>query len=201
MKQQVNLVPAKLKSQGDWPSGRLMFLLTILLCLSMVVISVIDGRQLYLAQARLSIQEQKQSRLQEKIEVLKNEAAEPKTDPTLDGKIKDLEERLAQKDRLRNALRGDMTGNTAGYSDLFIALAKQSVPGVWLTHVIIADTGADIKLAGYTRSADLVPLYLERLSSINTFSGSRFHDIRIKKADVITAGLGCCTFVVESESP
>ena len=146
-----------------------MLLLTFLICLSMVGIAVIDGQQLYLAQSEFSIHEQNHSQLQAKIKALQNEAAAPNTDPSLDGKIKDLEERFAKKDRLRNALKGDLFGDTSGYSDAFIALGTQSVPGLWLTHLVISGTGASIKLTGRTRSADQVPLYLEKLSNVNTF--------------------------------
>ncbi len=198
MKQQINLAPAKLKNQGDWPSGRLMMLLTILVCLLMLVIGIVDGRQLYLVYGEFNIHAQKHSQLQIKIKALENEAALPKVDATLDGKINALEERFVPKDRLRNALKGDLFGETSGYSDLFIALARQSVPGVWLTHLVISGSGVNIKMTGQTRSAELVPLYLEKLSNENSFSGTQFNNFKIKKADVIGDSPSCCIFTVES---
>jgi len=198
MKQQINLAPAKLKNQGDWPSGSLMLLSTILACLLMLVIGVMDGWQYYLAHNEFSTHEQNHSQLQIKIKQLQNEAALPKTDPTLDGKIKALEARFAPKERLRNALKGDLFSEASGYSDLFIALAEQSVPGVWLTQLVISGTGANIKITGQTRSAELVPLYLERLSNETSFSRTRFDNVKIKKADLVTANSSCCTFIAES---
>jgi len=198
MKQQINLAPARLKNQGDWPSGGLMLISTILVCLLMLVISIIDGRQLYLAHSEFSIHDQNYFQLQAKIKVLQNEAALPKADATLDGKIKALEERLVPKELLRNALKGNLFGEVSGYSALFVALARQSVPGVWLTHLVISGTAANIKMAGQTRSAELVPLYLEKLSNESSFSGTQFSNFKIKKADVIGTTPSCCIFTVVS---
>jgi len=200
MKQQINLAPAKLKNQGDWPSGSLMLLFTTLACLLMLVIGMIDGWQYYLVRSEFSVHEQNHSQLQAKIKLLQNEAALPKTDPTLDGKIKALKARFAPKERLRDALKGDLFGEASGYSDIFIALAVQSVPGVWLTHLVISGTGANIKMTGQTRSVELVPLYLEKLSNENSFSATRFDNVKIKKADVVTASSSCCIFIAESGS-
>jgi Tfp pilus assembly protein PilN len=71
-------------------------------------------------------------------------------------------------------LQKDLFGNKQGYSDFFIALARQSVQGVQLTKVDITDAGKAIEIYGRSASADRVPRYLQRLAHEKVMDGLEF---------------------------
>jgi MSHA biogenesis protein MshI len=54
---------------------------------------------------------------------------------------------------------------------------------LWLTGIRLESFPATLTLKGQTRSADLVPRYLERLGEEPAFIGETFSDFRISRPD------------------
>lgn len=71
----------------------------------------------------------------------------------------------------------------AGYSDYMIALARQHLPDLWLTHIDIAKNGTDLKIEGETRQAAAVTDYLQRLAKEPALSGTRLEIFKIDHDD------------------
>ena len=93
--------------------------------------------------------------------------------------------------------RGEL-GNTAGYSEYFRALARQNVPGVWLTGVSVVGAGKEIGLEGRSLQPELVPGYIQRLTREAVLQGKTFGSLEIARpavAQAAAAGAGTPTFV------
>lgn len=104
------------------------------------------------------------------------------------GKSKDLE---AEVGRLQGELkslhevqsvleRGEL-GNTAGYSEYWRALARQSVNGVWLTGVTVVGAGKEIGIEGRALQPDLLPAYIQRITREAVLQGKSFGSLEISR--------------------
>lgn len=63
---------------------------------------------------------------------------------------------------------------SSGYSEYFLGLARQHVPGLWLTAITVADGGQELVLQGRTPTPDAVPTYVQRLAREPAFAGKQF---------------------------
>ena len=106
-----------------------------------------------------------------------------KPDPGLVTRTAALEEELAQTRRVAEALSGGSSGNTSGLSDYLVALARQHVPGTWLTHVEVAQGGSAVGLGGRTQAPELVPEYLLKLRQEPAFKGKQFSRLEVARVD------------------
>jgi Tfp pilus assembly protein PilN len=85
-----------------------------------------------------------------------------------------LEREVAELRRVEQALGRDRFVSSGGYSDFFVALARQPMAGLWLTGITISEAGANLTLAGRTTDAVNVPRYLQRLGTEKTLAGKEF---------------------------
>ena len=92
----------------------------------------------------------------------------------LEQDVRDLERRIEAIRAIRTVARRDLFKGNAGYSDLLLALARQSTAGLWITGLTIRGAGDSVVLAGRTQSAELVPGYLQRLANERTLAGQQF---------------------------
>ena len=52
---------------------------------------------------------------------------------------------------------------------------------LWFDDIRLAKGGQEIRLAGYSQTAELVPLYLSMLAEGSAFSGYSFDGLKIKR--------------------
>lgn len=90
-----------------------------------------------------------------------------------------LEKLLLEKQRLQDALRAGLSANTQGFSEYFVAFARQHIPGVWLTSFDITGAADQLSLAGRGTSPELVPRYLQRLAAEKRLSGVEFRTFQM----------------------
>lgn len=92
----------------------------------------------------------------------------------LEDQVADLEKQIAARLRVRELLSRGIFSNTTGYSDYFVAFARQHVNGLWLTGFDIVGAGEDMLLQGQTSDPALVPRYVQRLSAEQALAGKEF---------------------------
>ena len=102
------------------------------------------------------------------------------------GRTKQLEEevarattRLKQREELLATLRTGGLGNTEGFARYLAALARQPVPGVWLTGFTIGGDEAEMQLSGKVLHSDLVPAYIRALNKEQVMRGRRVAEMRL----------------------
>ncbi len=102
-------------------------------------------------------------------------------DTSLDTEITRLEGDLAAKQRMQAILQRGIFSNTRGFSDYFVSFARQSVPGVWITGFDITGAADQMTLAGRSTDPELVPRYMQKLSTEKTLSGIVFNVFQMNR--------------------
>jgi len=103
------------------------------------------------------------------------------TGTTLDDEIARLEREVVAKQRVQEILQRGVFSNTHGFSGYFVSLARQHVPGVWLTGFDITGAAEQLSLSGRCTDPELVPRYMQRLSSEKTLSGLEFRVFQMNR--------------------
>lgn len=88
--------------------------------------------------------------------------------------VANLERQVAQRQQMLDVLTRGRLSNTSGYSEYFLAFARQHVPDVWITGVDIVGAGDDLRLQGRTTNPAQVPRYVQRLSAEQVLNGKEF---------------------------
>lgn len=99
--------------------------------------------------------------------------------PRFTKEVERLEGQIQAVQRIRELARRDYFFGGDGYSNYFIAFARQSVSGLWLTGFTVTGAGEQITLQGRTEVPELVPQYLQKLSSEKLLAGTEFDAFQI----------------------
>ncbi|GAB4512085.1 MAG: hypothetical protein Tsb0026_15760 [Sulfuricaulis sp.] len=102
---------------------------------------------------------------------------------SLDSEISRLESEIVAKQQIQEILQRGIFSNTSGFSDYFASFARQRVQGVWLTGFDITGAGEEMSLAGRTTNPELVPRYMQKLSSEKTLSGIAFKTFQMSRPE------------------
>ncbi len=104
-------------------------------------------------------------------------------DPVLAAEVQRLQQRVAASAHASEILKHNTFGSTGGYSGYLIALARQHVPGLWLTGFSISGAGEIVTLEGRSTLPDLVPRYLQKLSTETVLAGTDFQVFRLDRPE------------------
>jgi len=110
--------------------------------------------------------------------------------PTLAAEVAQAEAELAALHRVQAFLQQGTLGNGAGYAEYFRALARQHVPGLWLTGVTIVGAGTEIGVQGRAMQPTLIPQYIGRLKLEPVMQGKTFASLDIARPDAVQAAAG-----------
>ena len=110
------------------------------------------------------------------------ELSPEKREAQLDQDLKNIEAAIA----LRRSLMGELgTGGRAGpvgYSEYLRAFARQTVQGLWLTGIQIAEGGGQLTMSGRALQADLVPVLIGRLKQESVLRGRPLEGLAITRS-------------------
>lgn len=101
--------------------------------------------------------------------------------------VQRLQGQLAEKQRLQQVLQSAQF-NTQGFSDYFIAFARQHIPGVWITGLEITGAADQLTLSGRSTNPELVPRYLQKLSAEKRLSGIEFRTFQMSRGGADAKG-------------
>ena len=100
---------------------------------------------------------------------------------SIDTEIARLEAEVSARQQIQEILQRGVFSNTRGFSDYFVSFARQRVPGVWLTEFDITGAAEEMSLAGRTTNPELVPRYMQKLSSEKTLAGIEFRAFQMSR--------------------
>lgn len=178
MNQQINLFHPIFRRQEKKFSAKTMLQAAGAITAGVVVLLAINAWQLQSLSARLAQAEEDFARANAQVQQL-GQLPKRAVDPVLQAEHARLENDYRASQLVSVALR--QRQGRQGYSEYFMALGRQHVPGLWLTTVAIADNGNDLVLQGRTPSPDSVPRYLQRLASEPAFAGKQFDAFEINR--------------------
>ena len=107
--------------------------------------------------------------------------------------VQKLQEQVAEKQRLQQILQSAQF-NTQGFSDYFTAFARQHIPGVWITGLDITGAADRLTLSGRSTNPELVPRYLQKLSTEKRLSGIEFQTFQMSRGGADAKG-GATSYV------
>ncbi len=124
--------------------------------------------------------EKKLASEQARLTKLTSEYAPQQASAQLETEIKKAEAQLkARQEMVETLKQGGVIGGTEGYSEYMRAFARQSVNGLWLTGFKIVGAGTEMEITGRTLRPELVPIFVQRLSSEPVMKGRQFASLRI----------------------
>ena len=97
----------------------------------------------------------------------------------LTDELKRAEERLQQRQALLGDLKTGVGGNADGFSRYLGALARQTMPGVWLTGLQIGGKESDLVIRGRALQSQLVPAYIRSLNQEEPMAGRPVGELRM----------------------
>ncbi len=105
---------------------------------------------------------------------------------------------LSEKEASLRLISGTELGDANGFARHLRSLARQTMPGLWLSNIALSAKGERVWLQGEALRADLVPSYLQYLADEEPFAAQRFHRLEIDRAGDETAQT--VSFVVTSDA-
>jgi hypothetical protein len=113
------------------------------------------------------------------------ELSPEKREAQLDQDLKSMEAAIALRQALQRELGTGGSAGPAGYSEYLRAFARQTVQGLWLTSIQIAEGGGQLNVSGRALQADLVPVLIGRLKQESVLRGRSLEALAITRS---TAG-------------
>ena len=105
-----------------------------------------------------------------------------KREAQLDQDLKRAEAAIASRRALLRELQAGVAGDSIGYSEYLRAFARQTVQGLWLTRIQIAEGGAQLTMSGRALEADLVPVLIGRLKQESALRGRPLEALAITRS-------------------
>lgn len=179
--QQVNLFNPALQPQKKGLSASMMGVALLVLVAGIAALAA--GLQAQTARMRQEADHgaAQLARKQARLAMVNAEFAPRSKSAELEAQIREAEAQLAALRHVSDMLQRGELGDTNGFAGYFKALARQSVPGLWLTGVTVA--GKDIGIKGRTLDPALVPGYIQRLTQEPLLQGKSFASLQIGQAE------------------
>lgn len=180
--QQINLYQPMFRKQEKVFSAVTMLQISVLLVIVLAAIYGYSWWSFKPIETELARVETEQRRLQQEIERIRATSPPPVPSRLLEQEVARLSDELARMQQVKHAISGARFGNQEGFSSFLEGLARQHVSGLWLTHVNLSHGGTRVTLSGKAVSAELVPVYLQRLAGEQAFSGMSFNLLEVTRS-------------------
>jgi len=116
---------------------------------------------------------------------------------SLDSQIVQLNEKIERRQRLLTLVESNNLGNSNGFSAQLTAMARQHLDSLALEAFSFSRGGHYLELIGEARSAEQIPMYLQRLRSESAFQDTAFGVLHINAA---STGAGILSFSLAAQA-
>jgi len=179
--QQINLYPTLPGKTRQVPSfDHLLWTIAVLVLAGLLLSAGLT----YSLQRQRHQTEALQSRvaaLQAELTALQKAQSRP-ADAKLQHRLELVRQQQERSTEIRRRLEQVAHTDQTGFIGPLEALGRQRVNGLWLDRIRLRADGG-ILLAGRSRSADLLPDYLQGLSAQPVFHGVEFHQLELKRPE------------------
>jgi hypothetical protein len=97
----------------------------------------------------------------------------------IDTKIQNLQQDLQRKKQILHIISNKNLGNNKGFSEFLIAMSKKSLITLSLEAFTLQNGGSYVELYGVAKTADQIPLYIQRLKQESVFKKSTFGVLQV----------------------
>jgi len=94
-----------------------------------------------------------------------------------------LQNVIRRKQGMANKMKEQVNFVAQGFSERYIALSRQDVPGLWLNSIDFNTSDGSVTLRGASISAALLTEYLKQLSEESSFDGVSFSVLKIDELE------------------
>lgn len=168
-----------------------------------VVLAMLFGWSLQQTQqmkAELVQLKQQQSQFSTQLMEVSARLASMKTDTAPQLALASLEQELAARQKVVEALQRVKDSYTKGVSAYLESFSRQAPKGVWLTGFTVQAGGEGLVIRGSSLQPALVPTFLQQLSSEDALRGTEFGLLQIQREDA-DAGYVDFTVFTGAEAP
>ena len=160
------------------------------------ILSVVQMSMMETMEESANVALNQKQRMSDQLAKLEASFVEPKEDPSLRLKIKNINENVKSKNVLVDFLGGQSSKKVFSFSSVMSGLAEKSIKGVWLTQFSIKTDGNHYRLVGNTQHPDLIPQYIDRLKTSETLKGTSFSLFDLERSE---EGSDYLKFILSSE--
>jgi Tfp pilus assembly protein PilN len=121
--------------------------------------------------------------LQKRVAELRKQLPEREPSLTLQQKLQQLAAQRQASQQILDKLNREMRQDAVPFSSYFTGLARQDMNGLWLSSIRIAAAGEELHLGGGVSKPELVPKFLEKLSSEPAFQGRTFQVLQLNRQE------------------
>lgn len=183
MIQQVNLYTQELRPSRERLQAATA-LVIVGLCIAVVAaVAGMFGYQNAGMATQVATLDQENTRLEQSVAELSEAVRARQPDSSVEEALARVTETLARRQRLLEKVESLVLSGGQNFSPQMAALARQIPGNVWLTGVTLESEPAHLTIEGRTRSAALVPLYLENLGEEAAFAGQTFDAFRLSRPE------------------
>ncbi len=179
--QQINLYQDLFREQQLLVSARQVAQALLALIVLLALVSGFMQWQHQGLKAELAEREQRKANLEQQVATLREKLAAREGDQQLQQAVEALNNELAAKQQILQALSGKRFGNTEGFVEQLTGLARQRIDGLWLTELALGQGGTRLDMQGRSLKPEYVPNYLQKLSAETIFAGTEFDNFSIRR--------------------
>lgn len=183
MTQQINLYQPILRRQRKVFSAGTIGVLLVGFLLLMALLWGVDRWQLEQQRENLSRMHAQERATTERIVDLTRKLGTRTEQPVLRKTVESMRREARLKRELLDRISGSDLGETAGFSGTLEGLGRQRLQGLWLTHIVLADGGREMRLRGNSQDAALVPRFIQQLGVEASFRGRGFRQLRMERSE------------------
>ncbi len=182
--QQINLYQREFHDVRDWRKTGIVGAVA----LTLVVLGGINAVQVYETsqlRAQLDTKAKKLKNFEQSYDVLKKNAKPKAQDLALTAALENIKQTNSEKRRALNYLSGNGEGNTVGFSYLLKGLGRERdrINNLWLKKIKFSRGGYDLHLNGSSYEQDLLPKFVQGLSSEAIYKDREFKEIKISRSE------------------
>lgn len=181
MKLRVNLYVQALLPVKEKISLKLLVSSTLGLCVLLLVAGLIMNMQTEAKQAELALLQQQVNAQTQELTQLQATLASRQPSPALVKQRTDLNQMIAQKQKLLQFVQGEQLKTSVKYSPVFKYLASIDPEGFWLDGFSL--NASSSQFSGYVTEPELLPKWLNQLSGTAFFTGHTFSQFEIKQVE------------------
>ena len=179
--QQINLYCASLQKQKTrWSSHHLLLAAGAISGL-MLVLSLVYVLQVMELEEKLETARAGQNAKMAQLETLQTQIQARQKDGQLQAEVDALMLEISNRQKVMKVLGQQRFGNIEGFSEHVSGLARQRIDGLWLTEIRISRGGEALGMKGQLLKAELLPRYLQRLSTETIFAGKVFETLSMSR--------------------
>ena len=198
MIQQINLYQSEFLPQRNVFAASFMVRVSAIVFIAMTIMYGYAWQRVSITERELEIVARQEAAATERLQNLKPLITAVTGERSWSEQLDDALQSMQERQAVLSLVQGATHSETQGFSHHLRALARQDIEGLWLTRIVLSALGDKTRLEGRTLSAELVPLYVQDLTSDPPFAAQRFNRFSIDSP--LEPGDYALHFSMDSES-